>query len=129
MYYTWTPFEVREILSNEEAEVFCQYYGVKGDGNFEGRNVLYVLNPIDEYAEGLGMPEEEVEAILERSRVQLLKRRGFRTRPFKDDKVLCSWNGLAIDAMAKGGSILGKETYTQAALKTAEFLYTNLGDR
>ncbi|MGE3535343.1 MAG: thioredoxin domain-containing protein, partial [Parachlamydiales bacterium] len=126
MYYTWTPFEVREILSNEEAEVFCQYYGVKGDGNFEGRNVLYVLNPIDEYAEGLGMPEEEVEAILERSRVQLLKRRGFRTRPFKDDKVLCSWNGLAIDAMAKGGSILGKETYTQAALKTAEFLYANL---
>jgi len=126
MYYTWTPFEVREILSNEEAEVFCQYYGVKGDGNFEGRNVLYVLNPIDEYAEGLGMPKEEVEAILERSRVQLLKRRGFRTRPFKDDKVLCSWNGLAIDAMAKGGSILGKETYTQAALKTAEFLYANL---
>ncbi len=126
MYYTWTPLEIREVLSNEEAEIFCKYYGMKGDGNFEGRNVLYVPMPLDEFAEEIGMPEDEVKTILERSSTQLLKRREFRTRPFKDDKVLCSWNGLAIGAMAKGGSMLRKETYTEAAIKAAEFLFAHL---
>ena len=125
-YYTWTPVEIREILSNEEAEFFCQYYGVTSEGNFEGRNVLHVTAPLDEFAEGAGVPEEEVRALLDHAKAELLKRRGFRNRPFKDDKVICSWNGLAIDAMAKGGSILGIEAYLQAAVKTAEFLYANL---
>ncbi len=126
VYYTWTAFEVREGLSNEEAEVFCQYYGITTDGNFEGRNVLHVAVPIEEFAEAIDMPLEEVEKTLTRAKAQLLKRRGIRTRPFKDDKVICSWNGLMIDSLIKGASILHKEHYAQAAVKTAEFLYANL---
>jgi uncharacterized protein YyaL (SSP411 family) len=126
MYYTWTPLEIREVLSNEEAEIFCQYYGVQPGGNFEGRSVLHVPLSLDEFVEGVGLPQEEVESVLERCRNQLLKRRGFRLRPFKDDKILCSWNGLAIDAFAKAGGILGEQKYIEIAVKTAEFILSHL---
>ncbi len=126
MYYTWTPLEIREVLSNEEAEIFCRYYGVTGEGNFEGRSILHVTASLDEFAEAVERPADEVQTLLNRARAQLLKRRGFRNHPFKDDKIICSWNGLVVDAMAKGGAILKNAAYLQAAVKTADFLYNNL---
>ncbi|MBI3236564.1 MAG: thioredoxin domain-containing protein, partial [Chlamydiales bacterium] len=126
IYYTWTLSEIREILSNEQAEIFCGYYGVKSTGNFEGRNVLHISSSIEEFSESVRLPQEEVESILESCRQALFKRRSVRNRPFVDDKVISSWNGLAIHTMAKAYGLLEKEAYGQAACKSAQFLHDHL---
>ena len=51
LYYTWTPLEIREVLGIKEAELFCAFYGITSEGNFEGRSVLYIPTPLEEFAE------------------------------------------------------------------------------
>jgi hypothetical protein len=46
--------------------------------------------------------------------------------PHKDDKILTSWNGLMIAAMAKGYQVLGDECYLTAAQKSASFIERKL---
>lgn len=54
--------------------------------------------------------------------------RAGRARPFRDDKVLSGYNGLAISALAKGARILEEPRYLQAAERAADFLHENLYD-
>ena len=125
-YYTWAFQEVREVLSNEEAELFCTYYGITPEGNFEGRTVLHIPLPLEEFAELRNIPVEELRSILDKARQKMLKRREVRERPFKDDKILVSWNGLMIDAMVKAGTALKKNAFKEAAIKAAGFVKSNL---
>ncbi len=103
LFYTWDYNEIQEILK-EDTEKFCNAFGVTKEGNFEGRNVLHLENS----DEGL-----------ENCKKALFERRSKRNHPFKDDKILSSWNGLMIDALACVG-------YTDAAVKAADFIYKNL---
>jgi hypothetical protein len=57
---------------------------------------------------------------------KLLAYRWTRIRPGLDDKVLTSWNGLAMSAFAEAGRAYKREEYLQAATGNAEFLYRNL---
>lgn len=125
MYYTWTMREIRDLLSNEEAEIFCQYYSISESGNFEGRNVLHSPFSLEEFSEALQLPISEVDDLLEKARSVLLKQRSLRQRPFKDDKIICSWNGLMIDTLVQASQILKEEKYAAEAINTAEFLYKN----
>ncbi len=122
MYYTWTSQEIREVLSNEEGEIFCRYYGIIPEGNFEGRNVLHIPLPLEEFGELRNTPIEEVRLLLKAARSKLLKRRKLRPPPFKDDKIITSWNGLMIDAMVKAAHPLKKPAFRDAALKAVGFI-------
>ncbi len=46
--------------------------------------------------------------------------------PHKDDKILTSWNGLMIAALARGSQVLGEERYLAAAQKAARFIQSKL---
>ena len=54
--------------------------------------------------------------------------RAQRIRPQRDDKVLASWNGLMLGAMARAGAVLGDEAYRAAAEKNLAFLQARLWD-
>ncbi|HSW00672.1 MAG TPA: thioredoxin domain-containing protein [Sedimentisphaerales bacterium] len=115
-FYVWREDEIQEILGEPDAEVFCDYYGVTGAGNFEqGENILHVVGSI-----------EDTGAKLTDARLRLLTRRNSRPRPHRDDKIITSWNGLMISALAKGGSVLGEARYVQAATKAAAFVLESL---
>jgi hypothetical protein len=120
-FYLWTEKELREVLKGE-AEGFIGRYGVLPQGNapdphgeFAGKNVLYL---------GEGESDDRFDA----ARAKLLALRGNRPRPGLDDKVLTSWNGLMLSAMAKGRQVLAEKRYLDAALKAAGFLRSEIYD-
>jgi len=126
-YYLWTLDELTEALGAQSAELFAKVYDVSEAGNYEGRNILHLAQPLEQHAAALSCSVETLRRQLAESRRKLLATRSRRTRPGVDDKVLVSWNALAVDSLARAGAALQKPEYLQAASQTAEFLLDNLG--
>jgi uncharacterized protein len=126
-YYTWTPSEVSKNLGDEDGAIFCEYFGVSPEGNFEGgRSILNVTTTPEKTANKLGLTAERVEEALRRGRSALLRARRERNRPRVDDKILASWNGLAISGLACAYQALQDERYLSAAKRSAEFILAKL---
>ena len=122
-FYVWKPGEVRSHLGKEEGDLFCRFYGVSPEGNFEeGASVLHIPRTVDHFAAGEKMDPEELGKILERGREKLFHVREKRIHPLKDDKVLTSWNGLMIAALAKGFQALRDPLFFDAACRAADFI-------
>jgi uncharacterized protein YyaL (SSP411 family) len=103
-FYVWTPSEIRELVTDEIAERFCYVYDVTEHGNFEhGTSILNLPKSIEQCAALQGWDLKELELELGAARAILRVERDKRVRPGKDDKVLVSWNALAIDALARVG--------------------------
>ena len=111
-FYVWTLDELRAALG-ERADRAIAYYGATEDGNFEGSNILHVVG-------------DEPPSDLEEIKSLLLEVRSTRIRPGLDDKVVTSWNGLAIRAFAEAGAVLGDEAYSRIAAETADFVLRHL---
>ncbi len=129
LFYLWTLDEIRSVLGAERAESFAHAYDVTEEGNFEGRNILNLAKTIPQSAAILGRQPAELATDLAESRRRLLEVRGRRIRPGRDDKVLASWNGLMIDALARAGAVLGEPRYSEAAARAADFLLSPQGLR
>jgi uncharacterized protein YyaL (SSP411 family) len=103
-YFVWSQAEVNEVLG-EEAALFRAYYDVMPGGNFEGSTILNVASTVEKLAEQSKRSVDEVEAALAAGRAALLKRRAGRVPPATDTKVIVSWNGMVVDALARGGAV------------------------
>ena len=125
-FYTWTKEEIKEILGPKNAKEFCAYYDVKPRGNFAGRNILHTPLSIKEFAEAKNLDSDELAISFAQSRQKLWDAREKRDHPLKDDKILTSWNGLAIHSLAKAGAILQRPRYLDAAEKGARFIQSKL---
>jgi uncharacterized protein len=122
-FFTFTEAELQEILG-ERARAFNAYYGVLPEGNWEETNVLWTPRAIDEVAGSLGLSVAELEASLTESRIALYAARQQRVPPLLDDKILVSWNGLAIGALAEAARVFGSPRYRAAAERAADDLLT-----
>lgn len=120
-FYTWPYDEIKEIL-NDDFSLFCQYYDITEQGNFEGRNILNTPQSLDEFASKLNMDVGELELKFKEQRKKLWLAREKRQRPFKDDKILSAWNGLMIYTFAEAGKTLNSERYLKAAFRGALFI-------
>ena len=135
-FYIWSADEIRALVPGPAAEMFCHRYGVADGGNvasdphleFTGRNILYQAATIEETAEAFGREPGEVRAAIDEASRLLLAARGERVRPHLDDKILTSWNGLMISALALGGAALRELRYGKAARRAAEFLIARMWD-
>jgi len=121
-FYCWTKKELDELLTKEEAAVVVRYYGITRAGNFEDHshpkplknlNVLSIVDPKLTDAEA---------KLLDSANVKITKQRNTRVRPGLDNKVLSSWNGLLLGAVARAYAVLGDEKYLKAALKNHSFI-------
>ncbi len=128
-YYTWTYDEVKEALGQDDCTLFCEYYGVVVKGNVDGRSVLRCAMSLDEYAEKRRLDPDETAWKFKGFEEKLLQIRKKRERPIIDDKVITSWNGLAINVLAKAGAAFDDEIYIDGAVRAAGFLMENMWDK
>ena len=112
-FYVWERNEVRRLLSPEEWEAVAPHFGLDGAPNFEDRHWhLHVAQPLA--AGG--------EALLASARGKLLAAREQRVRPGRDEKVLVSWNALAMRGLARAGRVFGRPEWVAAARRALEFV-------
>ncbi|HRO45627.1 thioredoxin domain-containing protein [Agriterribacter sp.] len=126
-YYVWNKKEIESVLQ-EDAAVFCKYYGISEEGNWEHRNILSVLQPLDEFAAQHKLDKATIAATLHYCRTRLLEVRQKRVPPLLDDKILLSWNALMNMACSKAYAALGEERYKQSAQKNMAFLLRKFRD-
>ena len=123
LYYLWTPQEIRKELGRDQGGLFCRFYNISPEGNFEeGMSIPHISISLPEFALKEKMEFKEVETLLNEGREHLFQIRNNRIHPLKDDKILTSWNGLMIAALAKGSQVLGDPAYALAAEKAARFV-------
>jgi len=126
-YYTWTPKETEEVLGKEYSSLINELFGVVPDGNFEGgRSILHMTGSLEKVASKFSSDSGKVKEVMEESRARLLEARQKRSRPAVDDKILSSWNGLAISALAYAYQATGERRYLDACAKAAGFILEKL---
>ncbi|WP_026842047.1 thioredoxin domain-containing protein [Citrifermentans bremense] len=126
IFFTWTPEELDGALGAERARVVAACYGVTSEGNFEGRSILHREKSMQHLAEELMLPKEELERLLDEAREELYLARQRRPLPLRDEKILASWNGLAISAFARGGLVLNDPALLDAARGAANFILESM---
>ena len=109
--YVWTPDELAAVLGADDGARAAELLSVTPEGTFEhGRSTLQL--PADPADSGWWA----------RARERLLAARAARPQPARDDKVITSWNGLAVAALADVGMLFDRPDLVAAAAKAANAL-------
>src|SRR5439155_1489864 len=95
--------EIDNILGND-ASLFCKYFDVTETGNWEGKNILRILNPLNDFVKENHIDKIEFEKIIDNSLQKLCQQRNKRIKPQLDDKIILSWNALMIKALCKAAA-------------------------
>jgi uncharacterized protein YyaL (SSP411 family) len=129
-FYSFSKQEIVDQL-NSDAQLFCIYYNVTDDGNWEEEhiNVFYRRDDDEVLAAKIGIGTDELLDVIHRSKAKLLAARGNRIRPGLDNKILASWNGLMLKGLCDAYRAFGEQAYLDLALKNAEFIIGNLIDQ
>lgn len=118
-FYVWSPKEITDILGEDAAVEFNGYYGINEKGNFEEKSIPNLLHNEEAFSKIIENPVEE-------HRRKIFEEREKRVHPYKDDKILTSWNGLMIAALAMGARIIDNPEYAKAAEKAVDFIRAKL---
>jgi uncharacterized protein YyaL (SSP411 family) len=104
-FYVWDREEVQRLLSPQEYAATAAHYGLDQPPNFENRHWhLHVAKPG------------------EAAKQKLFDAREKRVRPGRDEKILVSWNALAIRGMAHAGRVFGRPEWIASARRALEFI-------
>ncbi|KAF2443894.1 hypothetical protein P171DRAFT_445226 [Karstenula rhodostoma CBS 690.94] len=142
-FYVWTLNEFQDILGDRDADILARYYSVKDEGNVDpehdahdeliNQNVLATSSTPADLAKEFALSTEEIKKTLSEGQRKLLAHREKeRPRPALDDKIVVSWNGLAIGALARTAAALSASDpsrakgYLAAAEKAAAFIQKEL---
>ncbi len=117
-FYIWSQEEVMKVLGQKDGKEYCNLFDITPSGNFEGLNIPTLIET--------GSLSQQQKSFAEECRKKLFNHREKRVHPYKDDKVLTSWNGLMIAAMAYCGRIFGEERYIEASKRCVDFIYKKL---
>jgi uncharacterized protein YyaL (SSP411 family) len=144
-FYVWTKREFENVLGSQAEPILSAFFNVSGHGNVEpendahdeflDQNVLAIISTPVALASQFGMKEDEIVKIIKEGKAALrAHREKERVRPALDDKIVVSWNGIAIGALSRLGAIIKgfdpvkSEKYLGFALKAAAFIKQNLYD-
>jgi uncharacterized protein len=113
-FYVWSRDEVRALLMPSEFALVERHYGLDRPPNFEQQHWhLRITVPVADPG-------------LETARQKLFAARERRIHPGRDEKILVSWNALAIRGMAHAGRVFGRPAYTASARRALAFIRTHM---
>jgi hypothetical protein len=121
-YYLWTPAEL-EAVAGRDGAALARLLDVSAEGNFEGRSVLTRRVQPEQVASELARSPAELAGLFARYREALLAVRERRARPALDRKLVTSWNGLAIAALARGARVLDDPGLALRARRAADRIW------
>lgn len=131
-YYIWTADQIQEILG-DDYEFFKTAYGITKKGNWDGATVLQRALDNSTLAARFNLTPEIAVTKIADCHTRLLAVRNSRPRPGTDDKILTSWNGLMLEALAEAARYLDDQTkssqqkiYYRMATRNADFLLNTL---
>jgi uncharacterized protein YyaL (SSP411 family) len=125
-FYVWSREEAQAALTPAEWQVFSRRFGFDETPNFEGAYHLHVFVSHAQIAEEQKLDAAEVERRIDAARVKLLAIRSRRVWPGLDDKILTSWNALAIRGLSIAARNLEKPEFGAAAERALEFIRNHL---
>ncbi|MBD3610413.1 MAG: thioredoxin domain-containing protein [Gammaproteobacteria bacterium] len=125
-FYVWQPDDVKQLLDNNEYVVFAPVYGFDREANFEGNWYPHMCVSPEQVAEQLSLHITDVQQRLASAKEKLYQARQARTQPHIDEKILTSWNGLAIKGLANAAYRLKRDDFLQAAQQAIDFIHANL---
>ncbi len=121
-FYVWQAAEVKALLTPEEFVVASRCYGFDRAANFENpHSQTRAWHPYLAIE-----PEADEIALLSSAQAKLFAVRKNRTYPGRDDKILSSWNTLAIKGLARAGRIFNRFEWVKSAQQAVDFIYENL---
>ena len=120
-FYLWSADEFDAVLG-DDAQLLRTFWGVSNAGNFEGRNILHVAQPVDVVAKRLRIDAAQLQQAIGRARTRLCEARERRLRPARDDKIVACWNGLALRAVALAARAFADPALVTMAQRTAQLL-------
>jgi uncharacterized protein len=137
-FYTWSAEELQTHLG-DDYDWFAKLYTLTPEGNWDmggpasrhgdGRtNILHRTETNPAFADAMGWTAAELAERLERTHQVLLTARDQRIRPGLDDKLLCSWNGLALTGLVTAYRVFAEPDFLQLALRLAFFIKQKLTD-
>jgi len=125
-FFVWTEAEVTRILGEEPSEIFCRIYDVSEEGNFEGKNILHPILTLEQASKLFRRDLKAIESLVSDAKMKLFQEREKRIKPFRDEKILTSWNGLMLSGLAEAIKISGRPAYLEAADRTVDFIFTKM---
>ena len=124
-FYVWQKSEI-DLLLKENSDIFCDYYDITEQGNWEGKNILNIKKTKKEICSEYKLTTENLDLILSESKQILFNEREKRIKPLLDDKILVSWNSLVIKALVDAYNVFDNELYLKQAKQSFKFIETNL---
>lgn len=128
-FYVWGYDEIEKIADPNFFNLVKDYFAITEEGNFEGKNVLHTPLRKEDFIKIRNLNAHSFEKQLQEFKKKAFQIRKKRPAPFKDDKILTSWNGLMIHTLAIAGAAFNEPRYTLAAKNSVNFIKTYLWNR
>jgi uncharacterized protein YyaL (SSP411 family) len=126
-YYVWDRAEIEALLAPDDHRALARRYGLDRPPNFEAtRWHLHAHVAIEAVAAELGTTPELAQRRVDAGLAALRAARARRVRPGRDEKVLASWNGLAIGGLAVAARALDRPELAVAATRAVDFIRGHL---
>jgi uncharacterized protein len=120
-YYVWSKDEIEKLLGGDTG-LFCEFFDISDEGNWEGKNILRILTPTEDFLKDRDIQTDQFLQMINRCLRKLSEQRETRMKPALDDKIILGWNALMLRAIAKAGVVLQNESYKNLAVNNFDFI-------
>lgn len=125
-FFVWSLMEVNQILGEKDGEIFGRIYDVTEVGNFEGKNILHPILTVAQASALFKKTPDQIETLIAQAKQKLFAAREARKKPFRDEKIITSWNGLMLSGLAEALKFTAKPSFLAAANRTIQLIFTKM---
>ena len=126
-FYLWSLEDLETVLTKPEQYVVSTRFGMVGQSKIHKNSYhLRLATSFENTAKRCGVSKAKLEKLLKKAKHKMFVVRERRVRPHRDEKILVSWNGLMISAMARTGRLLERQDFIDSAERAISFMYEEM---